>query len=71
MLLGPAGLPAPIVQTVHDAVVRVLALPEVQARLAQNGGEPVGGTPDELTARLHAENAKWAPIIQAAGMIAD
>jgi tripartite-type tricarboxylate transporter receptor subunit TctC len=71
MLLGPAGLPTPIVETVRDAVVHVLALPEVRKQIATNGGEPVGGTPAELTARLHRENAKWAPIIKAAGLEAD
>lgn len=71
MLVGPAGLPPTIVAKLHDDVVRVLALPEVRERMAMYGGEPVGGTPEELAARLRAENEKWAPIIQAAGLTAD
>ncbi len=54
-LLAPAATPAPIVRKLHLETVRVLALPEVRAKLADLGMEVIGNSPDEFAAVIKAE----------------
>jgi tripartite-type tricarboxylate transporter receptor subunit TctC len=42
--------------------------PEVRQRLLNDGAEPVGSSPEEFAAYLRAETAKWAKVVQAAGI---
>jgi tripartite-type tricarboxylate transporter receptor subunit TctC len=43
---------------------RALSGPEIGARLATEGSEPVGSTPAEFRARLATEITKWAQIVR-------
>ncbi|WP_431268021.1 hypothetical protein [Dankookia sp. P2] len=36
--------------------------------LIEQGGDPVGGTPEAFAATLHAETAKWGEVVRAAGI---
>lgn len=47
-ILFPAGTPKEIIAKMHDAVVAILAMPDVKARLSSLGAEVVGNTPDEF-----------------------
>lgn len=67
-LIAPAGVPAAIVDKVHEAAVAAVRDPEVVARLAGDGALPVGSTPQEFRVRLKRETAKWADVIDAAGV---
>ena len=67
-LLAPAGTPAAIIAKLNREVVRILHTPEVRERLAGDGSEPVGGTPEELAAHIKSEIAKWQRVIQAANI---
>ncbi len=67
-VLAPAGTPRDIITKLHAGVVRALQNPEVRQRLLNDGAEPVGSSPEEFTAYLRAETAKWAKVIQAAGI---
>ena len=49
-LFAPANTPKPIVDKWATEVRRVLKLPDVAKRLADNGLDPVGSTPEELAA---------------------
>jgi tripartite-type tricarboxylate transporter receptor subunit TctC len=57
-----------IVQRLNQEVVRILALPEMRRRLAQEAFDPKSLTPEQLTAFMEAETARWTPIARAAGM---
>jgi len=63
----PAGTPRDIAGKVHQDVVRVLKLPDVQARLAGEGGDVVAGTPEEFAALIRSEIPKWTKAIKASG----
>jgi hypothetical protein len=63
-LFVPAGTPVPIVSKLHAEVVRVLALPEVQQRLATMGADGVGNTPQQFAAFIRAEIPKWARVVK-------
>ncbi|MBY0266823.1 MAG: tripartite tricarboxylate transporter substrate binding protein [Burkholderiales bacterium] len=67
-LLAPAGTPRDIITRLHGATVKALQNPEVRQRLLNDGAEPVGSSPDEFAAYLRSETAKWAKVIQAAGI---
>ena len=62
-ILAPAGTPATIVAKLNKEVVRILRTPEVRDRLASDGSEPVGSTPEEFAAHIRSEIAKWQKVI--------
>lgn len=70
-LLAPAGTPARIVDTLHRETVKVLALPDVRAKLADLGMEGIGSSPDELTAIIKSQIPKWAKVIRESGIKPD
>lgn len=60
----PAGTPPTIVKQLHDAIVEVMALPDVQAKCAQLGFDVVADTPEEFSAYIRKEVEKWARVIR-------
>lgn len=66
-VFGPAGLPAPLVDTLSRELQAVVQEPEVQARLRDISANPVGSAPDALAALVQSENEKWGPVIQSIG----
>jgi tripartite-type tricarboxylate transporter receptor subunit TctC len=70
-LLGPAQLPREVVTRMHAEVARIVRDPVIRDKLAHQGADPVGGTPEELAAYIRAETAKWAPVVKASGARAD
>jgi tripartite-type tricarboxylate transporter receptor subunit TctC len=67
----PAGTPQPIIDKMNGALLDAMKLPEVKARFAAIGAEPIGSTPQQLATHLAAEMAKWSKIIQERGIRAD
>lgn len=65
---APAGAPKEIIKKLHAEIVRIIKLPEVRERLASEGADFVGDTPEELTAFVKSEIAKWAKVVKQAGM---
>ncbi|BFO57552.1 Bug family tripartite tricarboxylate transporter substrate binding protein [Acidovorax sacchari] len=69
-MLAPAGTPADIVQRMSGEVARIIRSPEVSQRLEQAMGTfPEGSSPQECNAFIAAETAKWAKVIQEAGVV--
>jgi tripartite-type tricarboxylate transporter receptor subunit TctC len=66
-VIGPAGMPAPIVKRLHDELVRALEQPDVRQRLAVDGAEPVGSAPGEFRDFMAADLAKWAKLVKESG----
>ena len=64
----PAKTPAPIVAKLNAALIRVLALPDVQERLSRDGVDPRGSTPAELDAIVRAERKLWTKVIREANI---
>jgi tripartite-type tricarboxylate transporter receptor subunit TctC len=67
-VLAPAATPRPIVQRLHDEIVKVLQQPNVKDVIVKDGGEPVGSTPEQFAAFIKAETAKWASVVKSAGI---
>jgi len=66
--VGPARMPAEIVQRLNSAIVAVLQLPDVRERLASQGVDPQYNTPEEFAKLLAADLERWAKVLQRAGI---
>ena len=66
-LMAPAGTPKSVVLMLNAATVKALASHDMRERLAGEGAEPVGNTPEQFAAFVKAELAKWAQAIKQAG----
>jgi tripartite-type tricarboxylate transporter receptor subunit TctC len=67
-VFAPVGTPAPILDRLNKAIHEVVAMPDVQQRYAELGIEARASTPEELKARLAGDIAKWAAVIERAGI---
>ncbi len=67
-LLAPARTPVEIVNRLSQESQRILQSAEVKERLAAQGLEAVGSTPQQYDAHLRAELAKYARIVKSAGI---
>lgn len=70
-LVGPANLPAPAVQALNARLQTVLAEPEMKRRLADEGSQVLGGTPQAFRQYLDSETVKWGEVVKAAGIRLD
>jgi tripartite-type tricarboxylate transporter receptor subunit TctC len=66
-VIGPAGMPGPIVARLHEELLRVLAQPDVRERILNDGSEPVGSSPREFRDFMAADLAKWAKLAKESG----
>ena len=70
-LLGPAGMPDDLLAKLNHDFVAALNTDAVKERLTKLGASPIGSSPKEFDAVIHADYEKWGPIIKAAGMQAE
>ena len=66
-LVGPAGIPKPIVDKIHAAVAKIYSLPDMRDRLISLAAEPAISTPEEFTALVKSELGKWAKAVKDSG----
>jgi len=66
-LFAPAATPKPVVDRLQGEVKKILAMPDIAAKLAEAGLDAVGSTPEELAAYQRAEIAKWAKVVKDSG----
>ena len=70
-LLGPAGMPPELVTKISQDFIAALNAEAVKERLAKFGASPIGSSPQQFDAKIHADYDKWGPIIKAAGIRAE
>jgi tripartite-type tricarboxylate transporter receptor subunit TctC len=70
-VLLPAGVPKSMVTFLHKELIAVLQNPAVRARLMDEGGEVIGGTPQQYAAVIHNDLVKWTKLVKAAGIRAE
>ena len=71
-VLVPAGTPRPIIDRLHAAIVKVLAEPEIQARMRKSGVIAVGSpSPEDFKTYMDTKTAKWSKVIEESGVRAD
>jgi tripartite-type tricarboxylate transporter receptor subunit TctC len=67
-LMGPAGMPKPIVDRIHAETAKLIAQPDVKQKLESLGLQLVGGTPAQFADIVKTEMPMWGKVIKDAGI---
>ena len=67
-LMAPAGTPASAIATVNAAMNKTLAIPELQAKLEENGAIVMRGSPEDFGAFMTKDYNRWGEVIRKAGI---
>jgi len=67
-LIGPKGLPRPVVERLNGEMNRILRQKDLEERLQTDGVAPAGGTPEQLYAQIKKEIEQWRGVVQRAGI---
>ncbi len=70
-IAGPAGLPKDVVAKVNGAFNKALQDPEVRKKLASQGADALGGTPEQFAKLIRDDIGRWAPIVKESGAKVD
>jgi tripartite-type tricarboxylate transporter receptor subunit TctC len=70
-ILAPARTPKTIISRLNSEIVRVIQMPDTQARFASQGLDPAASTPGEFAALIKSDLARWEKIIRQAGIRAE
>ncbi|MDB5865685.1 MAG: Tricarboxylate transport protein TctC [Betaproteobacteria bacterium] len=70
-MMGPAGLPRPIVNKLNAEIQRACAVPKVQAVLATQGAVCATGSPEQFVQFVKSERVKWGEIVRRSGAKVD
>ena len=67
-LIGPKGLPAPVVSRINGELNKALKTGEMKERLAVDGVVPAGGTPEQFMAEIRKGIDVWGRVIRKVGV---
>jgi hypothetical protein len=67
-VFAPAGTPPAVVTQLNGALQKLLAAPDIRERFAGLGAEPLASSPEEFSAHIRSEMAKWSQLVKAAGI---
>jgi tripartite-type tricarboxylate transporter receptor subunit TctC len=67
-VMGPAGIPEPIVRRMNEVVNAALRTPVLVERLAANGNAPFPSTPSEFASLMRTQRARWQELVRATGL---
>jgi tripartite-type tricarboxylate transporter receptor subunit TctC len=70
-VLAPAGTPKTIVERLNREIAAIIRQPDVRERLAGEGAEPAGGTPEAFALHIKRELARWSQVIKQARIKAE
>ena len=70
-VLAPPKTPAAIVARLNQAFNAVVLYPKVRRLFAENGVSTIGGTPEDLTALIKSETARWRKVVRETGVKAE
>jgi tripartite-type tricarboxylate transporter receptor subunit TctC len=64
-VLGPAGMPPPLVEKIRSDVAAIVNAPEMKQSLLAQGTVAVGSTPEEAAARIRSDYELWSKVVKA------
>jgi tripartite-type tricarboxylate transporter receptor subunit TctC len=70
-VLAPRGTPKPVIERLHREILKAVQRPDVVARLALDGTEGIGSSPEEFGKFLRSEREQWAKVAKQANIRAD
>jgi tripartite-type tricarboxylate transporter receptor subunit TctC len=62
--LAPTGVPASIVNKLNAEIVKTVRLPDIAKRMADDGAEPFGSTPEQFGQLIVSEVARWGKVVK-------
>jgi tripartite-type tricarboxylate transporter receptor subunit TctC len=66
--VAPANTPREVITKLHGEIANILKSPDVREKLAADGAEPVGSTPEQFAAFIQSEIDKWGKVVKSAGI---
>jgi tripartite-type tricarboxylate transporter receptor subunit TctC len=70
-IVGPAGIPKPVVQKLNQALIEALRSAQVRERVAAQGFELWTSTPEQFAATIRTDRDKWGKIVRGSGAKVD
>ena len=67
-LVGPKGLPREVVERINREINEIITSEDMKKHMATEGLDPAGGTPARFGEILKSEAARWAKVVQQAGI---
>ena len=67
-VIASSKVPRPIITKLNGAIVEALKMPDVVNRLASDGSTPVGSSPEQFSAHIRSEIAKWKRLVKEANL---
>jgi tripartite-type tricarboxylate transporter receptor subunit TctC len=67
-LVAPAGTPPAVIEKLNKSLNAAIASPDTQKRLANEGADPLPGTPEEYAADIDKEETKWGTLVRRLGL---
>jgi tripartite-type tricarboxylate transporter receptor subunit TctC len=67
-VFAPAKTPPAVIARLNSEVVKFVHAPDMQKMFAEEGAQPVGGSPEEFTKYVREETARWSKVIKESGM---
>jgi len=67
-MLAPRGTPRPVIERLHREIVKAVQRPDVASRLALDGTEGIGSSPEEFAAFLRSEREQWTKVAKVANI---
>ena len=66
-MVAPAGTPPAIVAELNAEINKVLAMPEIRKKITVEGGNVMGGTPEQFSALIKTEIPRWGKVVKDSG----
>jgi tripartite-type tricarboxylate transporter receptor subunit TctC len=70
-IIAPAGVPKPVLDRLHAAIVAALKSPDATQKIVDDGGILVGGSPKDFADLIVKEQARWGTVVRAANIKAE
>jgi tripartite-type tricarboxylate transporter receptor subunit TctC len=70
-IVGPAGIPKPVVQKLNESLIVGMRSAEMRQRISAAGFELWTSTPDEFARVIREDRDRWGPIVRASGAKVD
>lgn len=70
-VLAPAGTPPPVLNVLNTAILKAVRSPAIKDKFRDLGADPQETTPEQFSAIIRSDIAKWKKVLQAAGIKAE